>query len=179
MTDQNKSIHDPITLVPATIDLHPILQNMGRFYVYDMSEFFSTDPDWSIPEDGLYECIDLKKYWLSDNTWPYLIRIGSELAGFAIIDKKGSEPQVDFNMAQFFILRKFKGKGVGKFVAYHCFNHFKGKWEIMVMPENKGAYDFWKKIITQYTTSNFTEFHKKVKHLSDSEKIIFAFTSKI
>jgi ribosomal-protein-alanine N-acetyltransferase len=107
-----------------------------------MSEFFTEDPDWRMPEDGLYECIDFKKYWQTENSWPFLVRYNNELAGFVIIDKKGSEPNIDFNMAQFFILRKFKGKGLGKYVAHLSFSLFKGSWEVMVMPKNKGAYLF-------------------------------------
>ncbi len=36
---------------------------MARFYVYDMSEYLGNEEGWEIPEDGLYECIDFKKYW--------------------------------------------------------------------------------------------------------------------
>lgn len=36
------------------------------------------------------------------------MRYKNELSGFVIIDKKGSQSDIDFNMVQFFILRKFK-----------------------------------------------------------------------
>jgi hypothetical protein len=42
-------------LVPATIADYPTVQDMVRFYVYDMSRLCSIAyPDWKCPEDGLY-----------------------------------------------------------------------------------------------------------------------------
>lgn len=167
-----------IKLVPAPLKDYPIIQNMARFYVYDMSQYMGNEDGWECPEDGLYECIDFKKYWQADDAFPFLIRYKNELAGFVIIDKKGSEPKIDFNVAQFFILRKFKNKGIGKYVAHQCFDKFRGAWEVMVMSGNDGAYQFWQSIISEYTNNNFDEYTKKVKHLNDSLKNIFYFNSK-
>lgn len=175
---QNQNNNDDVTLIHATIADHPTIQNMGRFYVYDMSEYMSKENGWEIPEDGLYQCIDFKKYFDQKESYPFLIRKGKELAGFVIVDKKGSAPDIDFNMAQFFILRKFKGCGIGKYVAQTCFDRFKGAWEVMVLPRNTGAYQFWKCSIKDYTGSKFTEYTRNVAHLNNSEKNIFRFESK-
>ena len=166
-----------IKLIPATLDDYPIIQNMGRFYVYDMSEFLGFEEGWEIPNNGLFECIDFKKYWETKDAFPFLIRYHDDLIGFAIIDKKGSDPSIDFNMAQFFILRKFKNKGVGKHVAQMCFDKFRGTWEVMIIPENTGAYEFWKKAITDYTNNNFEEYVRGVAHFQNSRKNIFKFNN--
>lgn len=160
-----------IQLIPASLKDHPVIQNMGRFYVYDMSEYLGQEKDWEIPKDGLYECIDFKKYWKTDDAFPFLIRYDNELAGFVIIDKNGSDLKIDFNMAQFFILRKFKNKGVGRYVAYQCFDKFCGTWEVMVIPGNEGAYRFWRSIIKDYSGNNFEEYTREVAHFDSSKKI--------
>jgi ribosomal-protein-alanine N-acetyltransferase len=149
--------HSEIKIISATIEDYPVIQNMGRFYVYDMSEYIGKEKGWEIPEDGLYECIDFKKYWEGENNFPFLIRYGNEIAGFVIVDKKGSSPEIDFNMAQFYILRKFKNKGIGCYVAHQCFNKFRGVWEVMVIPGNEGAYRFWRSTIKKYAHNDFTE----------------------
>lgn len=168
-----------IKLIPATLDDYPIIQNLGRFYVYDMSEYLGHEEGWEIPEDGMYECIDFKKYWEDNYSFPFLIRYENELAGFAIVDKKGSEPNVDFNMAQFFVTRKFKNKGIGHYVAAQCFKKFPGDWEVMVMPGNEGAYRFWRSAIKQCSRSNFTEYTREISHLNNCKKNIFRFNSNI
>jgi ribosomal-protein-alanine N-acetyltransferase len=166
-----------IKLHPATLDDYPTMQNMGRFYVYDISKEMQMEPGWEIPEDGLYECLDLKKYWEDENAFPFLIRYLNEIVGFVFIDKKGSTPEIEFNMAQFFILARFSKKGVGRQVAFECFKKFRGTWEVMVMLQNKPAYQFWKRIISEYTQNQFEEYKRVVKLLYNTEKDIFKFTS--
>lgn len=174
---KNKIDLGDIQLIPADLADYPVIQNLGRFYVYDMSEYMGGEPGWEIPEDGLYECIDLKKYWNDKSSYPFLVRYQNEIAGFAIIDKKGSDSSIDFNMAQFFVLRKFKNKGIARAVAYQCFNAFPGTWEIMVMPGNEGAYRFWRSIIKKYTNNDFLEYTKDILHFNSSRKNIFKFVS--
>ncbi|KTD72462.1 GNAT family N-acetyltransferase [Legionella tucsonensis] len=178
-------IHKPyidynnIRLIPATLEDYPTIQNLGRFYVYDMSEYLGNQAGWEIPEDGLYECIDFKKYWQNENSFPFVVRYENELVGFVIVDKKGSEPGVDFNMAQFFVVRKFKNKGIGQYIAEQCFKKFPGIWEVMVMPGNEGAYRFWRATMKHYSGNNFTEYTREIVHLNNSKKNIFRFNSQI
>lgn len=172
----NSLLTTNITISLASIDDYPTIQNMGRFYVYDISEYMGDETGWEMPENGLYECIDFKKYWEDKNSYPHLIRHHSELAGFVIVDKKGSDTSIEFNMAQFFILRKFKNKGIGRYVANYCFDHYRGTWEIMVMPRNTGAYNFWKKVISGYT-NDYSEYTRTVAHLNNCTKNIFKFNS--
>lgn len=166
-----------IELVTATLNDYPTLQNMGRFYVYDMSEYMGHQAGWEIPEDGLYECIEFKKYWEDSNSFPFLVRYENEIVGFAIIDKKGSDATIDFNMAQFFVLRKFKHKGVAREIARRCFDKFPGTWEVMVMPGNEGAYRFWRSTIKKYTGDRYEEYTKAVAHFNQNRKNIFKFNS--
>lgn len=175
---QRNCDYSKIQLTPAFIEHYLTIQNMARFYVYDMSEYLGNEEGWEIPKDGLYECIDFKKYWEVKDAFPFLIHYENELAGFVIIDKKGSEPKIDFNMAQFFILRKFKNKGIGRYVAQQCFAKFPGKWEVMVIPGNDGAYNFWKATIANYTEHNFNEYTRAIAHFENTVKQIFYFESK-
>ena len=166
-----------IRIIPASLQDYSIIQNMGRFYVYDMSEFLGFDLGWEIPENGLYECIDFKKYWETNDAFPFLIRYENELAGFVIIDKKGSDASINFNVAQFFVLKKFQNKCLGRYIAIKCFKKFKGTWEVMVIPGNNGAENFWRSTIRSYTKNNFTEYQRSVKHFNNSIKNIFKFTN--
>lgn len=169
--------YNKIKLIPATLADHPAIQNMARFYVYDMSEYLGNVEGWEIPEDGMYECIDLKKYWADENAFPLIIRYENELIGFAIVDKKGSESSVDFNMAQFFVARKFKHQGIGRYIAEQCFTKFAGVWEVMVMPGNEGAYRFWRSTIKNFSNNQFTEYTREIAHFDQAKKNIFRFNS--
>ncbi len=167
-----------VKLVPAPRGDYHIIQNMARFYVYDMSEFLGAAKGWEIPKNGMFECIDFKKYWQVPNCFPFIIKHGTEIAGFVIVNKIGSDDEVDFNMAQFFILSKFKHKGLGRFVAYKCFEQFPGRWEVMVMPGNEGAYRFWRAILRQYTDDNFTEHTRPIAQFNNQERNLFKFDTR-
>lgn len=171
--------YNKIKLIPAALTDYPAIQNMARFYVYDMSEYLGNEEGWGIPENGLYECIDFKKYWVDENAFPFIVRYENELVGFAIVDKKGSEPEIDFNMAQFYIARKFKNKGIGQYIAHECFKKFSGEWEVMVIPGNEGAYRFWRSVIKEYKNNQFIEYTREIAHFNNSKKNIFRLNSTI
>lgn len=174
-----KTIDDKdFALIPATGNDYTVIQNMARFYAYDISEHYGHQPGWELEEDGLYGTgLDFKQYLNVSDTFPFLIHYKGALAGFAIVDKRGSDDSIDFNMAQFFILRTYKSKGFGKYIAKMCFDMFKGTWEVMVMPENENAYRFWRNVIKEYTNNNFVEYTKTVAHFKNEKRNFFKFSS--
>jgi ribosomal-protein-alanine N-acetyltransferase len=155
----NRLDRDQVRLVPASIEEYPIIQNMASYYSYDMSEYMG----WEQQNDGTHSVgMDYVKYWKAENTFPFIIKYHDELAGFVIVDKNVSDLSNDFNIAQFFVLRKFKGRGLAQHIAFQCFDKFCGKWEVFVMPRNEGAYRFWRKIISVYTHHQFKEYTRTV-----------------
>ncbi len=173
---KSKINDNDVKLVPATLDNYPTLFNLARFYAYDISEFFGDEPGWEMEDDGLYGVgIDFKKYFIDKDSFPYFIRYKGELAGFAIVDKESIDPSANFNMAQFFVLRTYKRKGFGRQVAFQCFDKFKGTWEVMVLPGNEIAYNFWLSIIKEYTKNQFSE--QILKNQKGENRITFKFSS--
>jgi len=169
----NKINFNELKLIPATLKEYPIIQNMATYYSYDMSEYMG----WAQGSDGTHSVgMDYIKYWQAQNTFPFIIKYQNELVGFVIIDKDVINPANDFNIAQFFILRKFKGKGIGQYIAFECFNQFAGNWEVFVMLGNEGAYRFWRHIIKKYTANQFKECTRTV---GNSVRNIFEFNSQL
>jgi GNAT superfamily N-acetyltransferase len=63
-------------LVQATLSDYPIIQNMARFYVYDLSRYCGYISDeWACPPDGLYTDTDLKHYFQDPERCAYLIKM--------------------------------------------------------------------------------------------------------
>jgi predicted acetyltransferase len=152
-------------LVLATENDCLLIQNMARFYVYDVSRtcgFISHE--WAIPSDGLYECFGLEKYFNDPDRHAYLIKVNGETAGFAlikqglvIVDQVVHAPDSSWHLGEFFILAKFQGKGIGRKIVHQIWNLFSGVWEVSVIPENKPAYSFWKKTIGEFTNAYYKE----------------------
>ncbi|AXC15298.1 hypothetical protein ACPOL_6054 [Acidisarcina polymorpha] len=53
-------------------------------------------------------------------------------------------------MADFFIVRGVRGKGVGYKVAKRLWRQFPGRWEVRVMANNVPAQKFWAKAISRF-----------------------------
>ena len=56
--------------------------------------------------------------------------------------------------------------------------YIKEQREVMVLPGNEGAYQFWRKTIYSYTT-DIVAGTKNIKHFKDEPRIIFSFKNKI
>lgn len=161
-------------LIKATLLDYPTIQNMARFYVYEMSRFCG----WTCPEDGLYESFDFKCYFEEKDRHAFLLKVGDELAGFALTHKKDTTPESPWNMGEFFILAKFQGQSIGQQVTCLVWDQFPGVWEVSVIPENKGPLIFWRKTISQYTNGHFVEKVKTVDYdIENSKRIIFSFSA--
>jgi len=166
-----------IVLSKATKEEKTTIQNLGRFYVYEMSRYCGFLPTWDTPANGLFECIDLSSYCEQPDRHALLIKVDDELAGFALINKVGSTPEVDWNIGEFFIVSKFQGKGVGRYVANEIFNRFPGVWETTQIPENKAAIDFWENVVSKYSKGQFEKTCKIIPDPKPHPMIVLKFTS--
>lgn len=167
-----------VQLVKASISDYPTIQNMARFYVYDMSRYCGRLPgalDWSCPEDGLYECFDLKPYFVEPDRHAFFIKVDSEKAGFVLVNKLGSTPDVDWNVGEFFIVAKFQGTGLGEEIGKQLCDRFPGVWEAAAMPENTASLHFIRKVVERYTNGAFIEKKKTSPKPVPHEMIVFRF----
>jgi len=165
-------------LIRALEEDHEAIQNLGRFYVYDMSKSCGFLKGWKTPDNGLYECRDLSRYFEEPSRHPFLIKIDGELAGFALISKVGSLPEVDWSMGEFFIVSKFQGKGIGCRIAVTLFDQFPGTWEVMQIPENTPAVAFWEKVVDRYCEGDFQNELKVIDEVSTDPRVVLRFKSK-
>jgi len=140
-----------IELIPAGKGDLPIVQNMSRFYIYDLSEFMG----WPCPESGLFGgCDEFLEDWRNGRNSPYVIRVDGELAGFAGVKR---DERNECLVQEFFILRKFRRKGVGRRVATQLFDEFQGMWRVQQLVQNSPAIGFWREVIRDYTKGHFDE----------------------
>ena len=59
-------------------------------------------------------------------------------------------------MGQFFVLRKYKQKGVGEKAFELTVQNHPGSWLTRVLPDNTGAKVFWDKVINKLTSGKVT-----------------------
>ena len=134
----------------------PVVNNLFRLYYYDLS----TVTGWNCPESGLFEGYafgNLFQFCNDDDKYAFVVRVDRHLAGFVLIDNVGVNTLVDYNVAEFFILQKYRRIGAGTYVALNIFDKFRGNWEVMQAPDHKAAQAFWRKVIAEYTSGDYEE----------------------
>jgi predicted acetyltransferase len=144
---QGSSAH--IEIIPATPDQAPILANLLELYAHDFSEFLGLE----LGPDGRF-CYDpLPLYWSDSNRHPFLVRMDGKLAGLVLV-KKGSAISGDetvWDMAEFFVVRSYRRRGIGTEIAHQVWRRFPGRWEVRVRESNRPAYPFWERAISSFT----------------------------
>lgn len=164
----------------ASLEAYHVIQNMARFYVYDLSRSCGLDSEeWAIPKDGLYEHFDFTNYFTENDRDAYIIEICDELAGFVLVNQVTTSKTSKWNIGEFFILGRFQNKGYGQEVAKVIWKNHPGRWEVSVIPENTSALEFWRKAIREFTLSEFKE-ESKVVDFDEHQpnRVIFTFESR-
>ncbi|HEU5347255.1 MAG TPA: GNAT family N-acetyltransferase [Ktedonobacterales bacterium] len=144
-----------IALWQATTDDQERFRRLYDLYSYDFSEIYQLDVD----DTGSYGSDDLAGCWVESWRIPFLFRVDGKLGGFAIVDHRNhlTDDTDVWDMAEFFVLRKYRRRGIGRHVAGRLFAMFPGQWEVRQAAKNIGAQAFWRRVIADYTHSRFTE----------------------
>ena len=142
-----------IELVEVEETEKSVLRQLMELYAYDFSEFDQAD----VNEHGYYGYSYFDCYWTEDARHPFFIKVDGELAGFVLISDycyvlKDAGAR---SVSEFFVMRKYRRKGVGQFVACQVFDKFPGKWEVIQHEDNEPSKVFWGKVIGEYTTEDF------------------------
>ncbi len=149
-----------VALVEAPSSAQPLLERLMQLYAYDFSELTGSDVD----ELGLFAGgTPLATCWEQPWRHVYIIRTAtadaSHIAGFTILDERSrltGDPEVA-DVAEFFVLRRYRRRGVGLAAAAAAFALFPRRWEVRQTAANVAATAFWRKAITAYTFGAYEE----------------------
>ncbi len=140
--------HEPPTLVPIAPDEAPILGNLIELYAHDFSEYVPQD----LKPSGRFEIALADPWWTSADHFPFFIRQAALLCGFALV-RRGSRTRDDaeaMDVAEFFVVRGARKRGLGRRVAHQLFARFPGRWEIRVHISNGPALKFWRGVVESW-----------------------------
>lgn len=113
----------------STVDQKPIFRNLMQYYKYDSSDYTLEDPN----SFGQFDYNYLDHYWTEhgikmEGREAYLVTVNQQLAGFVLVNNfnlRSASKNDTRNIAEFFIMRKWRRLGVGKYAAHEIFNTFK------------------------------------------------------
>ena len=134
------------------------LVNVYPFYLHDLSEF--DDGYYRLDVHGRWEPDHLPSWLVDDDDLPLVIVDSGERVGCALVNRAPSrhvEPGRDFRMSEFFVLRAYRRRHVGRRAVFALFDRFPGRWEISELPRNTPAIHFWRAVISEFTRGNYAE----------------------
>ena len=135
----------PAALEPIAKDQAPILQNLFQLYAHDFSEYVPLE----LGPSGRFDATAGEQWWSRDGHFPFFIRWNGKLCGFALVRRgsrvTGANDVMD--VAEFFVVRGVRGKGVGTSAAHALFAATPGTWEIRIRRANAPAMKFWSRAL--------------------------------
>jgi predicted acetyltransferase len=114
--------------------------------------------------------------WFADpSAHPFVILSGAQRVGFALVSRPPVFPRTDvqFRMAEFFVVGDARRRGVGASAAWLLFNRFAGHWEVLEDEHNGPALQFWRRVIARQTNGRFAETRGagEVRHRFSTERV--------
>jgi predicted acetyltransferase len=143
-----------LELVVAERSQRPLLDRLLQLYEYDYSEYGGVDVD----EQGLFPTEDLDASWRPGYD-VYLLRVDGRNAGFGFVTRHraylgdGEATLLD----QFFVMRKYRRRGIGTRATTALFDRYPGRWEVATVHGNEPARTFWPRVIGEYTAGAYAE----------------------
>jgi predicted acetyltransferase len=134
-----------VEVLPAAPEQEPVLANLLELYAHDLSVYF----DLQLQSDGRFGYPRLSSFWQEENRFAFLIRADGHLAGFVLVargSRISGDPRV-WDVAEFFVVRRYRKRGVGTAAAAEVWRRFPGAWEVRVLEGNQPARAFWEAAI--------------------------------
>ncbi|HEY3682574.1 MAG TPA: GNAT family N-acetyltransferase [Streptosporangiaceae bacterium] len=131
-----------VTVIPAGRESAATIGRLLQLYLYELSDYDARE----IGDDGEFPYPYFTPYWEEPGRVPLLIRADGRLAGFAFIREVAPNT---WEIAEFFILRMWRGRGVGAAAAHHVLNTHRGPWEIRFHPHNPPAAALWEGLASE------------------------------
>ncbi|SMF78942.1 Predicted acetyltransferase [Paenibacillus uliginis N3/975] len=147
-----------------------ILKQLMTLFLHDLSEFNS---DLEINQsNGLFEFDVLEWFFEKEGLTPYFIKAEDKVIGFILLQSGpfSNQEYADYVLNSFFILKKYRRKGLGREACKEFFNQYPGRYAISQILTNTPAIHFWKSI---YKSFNI-EFYEK-EELEDGHEVIYQY----
>jgi predicted acetyltransferase len=135
-----------------------IVKRLLQLYIYDL-----VGERWGVERDGTYAPSAWHRhFWRRDGRYHFVVRVGGRPAGFALVREL---PRVGGlrarEMAEFFVLRTYRRRGVGTRVARALFARFPGRWELSVLTSNATARPFWRRLIRRVAVGRISTYARR------------------
>ena len=133
------------------------LRRLYPLYLHDLSAYTE---HYTLDADANWQPSYLEDWLTRPTSHSLLIRVEGHPAGFALVAEQPFPhmPQdVDFHLAEFFVARPYRRRGVGRTAGLATLRAFTGSWNLSVIDRNLPALAFWRAVAGELTGGSTTE----------------------
>jgi predicted acetyltransferase len=143
MSDSND-----VAIEQATSRDANLLSNLLELYIHELSGAF---PHLEVGEDGRFGYRRLPLYWSEpESRFAFVIKWQGRIAGFAFATRgsPASDDPSTLDVAEFFVLRQYRRRGVGSHGAHLLWKRLPGRWTVRASSGLPSAVDFWRRTVS-------------------------------
>ncbi|KDN18192.1 GNAT family N-acetyltransferase [Amycolatopsis rifamycinica] len=141
-----------VELVAVAEPDKPVLANLLQLYQYDFSEIRELD----LTPHGTFTYRYLDSYFTESGREAYFITVDRTLAGFALL-RSDVDDDGSWNVAEFFVVRRHRRRGVARLAARSLFARHPGEWTLSFDRNNPPAAALWRSVVAEVATGGTTE----------------------
>ena len=138
---------------PATIHQKGTIVEFLDLYVHELRNLLGID----VKEHDIVAFSDLDQYWELEDHHPFLVYVDKKCIGFALVNKKTKLLSGAYAFKEYFLLKRYRGKGIGKAAALDILARFPGEWEMSELEKDTALIHFWRNFIRECVNDNYSE----------------------
>src|SRR5579871_108109 len=124
-----------------------------RDYLFDLAPA-ATGLYPLLPEIGQRESDQSERLFADTQARVLTLCYGNDPVGFARISVRGVN---EFSMADFFVARAWRRRGIGTEAVRLILDRFAGAWLITEHLRNEAAVKFWRRVVASYSAGQYQE----------------------
>ncbi|MGE8362769.1 GNAT family N-acetyltransferase [Pseudomonas sp.] len=134
-----------IELIQTGPEQAELIRNLYQFYAYESSDWEQED----VEADGRFYIHEphFERYWQEPLWSANLVLVDGFIAGFLLIEQS-ELPGVDaLELADLFLLKKYRRRGIGKTLALQVLTEGSTAWLVRFYDQDQAAQAFWEAVL--------------------------------
>ena len=136
-----------VELLRTSADQADIIRNLYQYYAYESSDWEQED----VEADGRFYIHEehLVRYWQEPQWSAELILIDGYIAGFLLVERSELAGLDALELADLFVLKKYRRIGVGSAVALQVLGNGNDAWLVRFYRQDEAAQAFWRAVFAE------------------------------
>ncbi|CRM69538.1 GNAT family N-acetyltransferase [Pseudomonas sp. 25 R 14] len=134
-----------VELIQTGPEQAELIRNLYQFYAYESSDWEQED----VEADGRFYIHEehLSRYWQDPQWSANLLLVDGYIAGFLLIERSELAGINALELADLFILKRYRRKGIGRAVATQVLTSGEADWLVRFYDQDEASQAFWRSVL--------------------------------